>query len=238
MLLETRPGRPDHVYLTDFGVGKAALGSSGLTGTGQSSAPSTTRPRSRFRAGRRRPHGPVRARLFRLRTSVRPAAVLRPAAAGRHVRAGVGAAARAPLTAPAAAGRGRRGVRRVLAKAPEDRYPSCQEFASALREAGRAALLAGGQPGRGQPTAVSADPDPGDATVDPAAARLARRLGANGSGGTRPGATDPSAADEPAPPPAATGWPAVPAGAGRRGCPVVLVGGTAAWLRALAPPPR
>ena len=35
MLLDSAPGRPDHVYLSDFGVSKASLGSSGLTGSGQ-----------------------------------------------------------------------------------------------------------------------------------------------------------------------------------------------------------
>jgi Protein kinase domain/WD domain, G-beta repeat len=34
MLLDTRPGRPDHVYLSDFGLSKGALSSAGLTGTG------------------------------------------------------------------------------------------------------------------------------------------------------------------------------------------------------------
>jgi len=35
MLLDVRPGRPDHVYLSDFGLTKGALSSIGLTGTGQ-----------------------------------------------------------------------------------------------------------------------------------------------------------------------------------------------------------
>jgi len=34
MLLDSQPGRPDHVYLSDFGLSKAAAGSTGLTGTG------------------------------------------------------------------------------------------------------------------------------------------------------------------------------------------------------------
>jgi len=34
MLVDTRPGRPDHVYLSDFGLAKGALSSVGLTGTG------------------------------------------------------------------------------------------------------------------------------------------------------------------------------------------------------------
>jgi protein kinase-like protein len=34
MLLDSAPGRPDHVYLSDFGLSKEAAGSIGLTGTG------------------------------------------------------------------------------------------------------------------------------------------------------------------------------------------------------------
>ena len=34
MLVDTRTGRPDHVYLSDFGLAKGALSSVGLTGTG------------------------------------------------------------------------------------------------------------------------------------------------------------------------------------------------------------
>ena len=35
MLLDTRPGRPDHVYLADFGLSKAALNSAALTADGK-----------------------------------------------------------------------------------------------------------------------------------------------------------------------------------------------------------
>jgi len=34
MLLDARPGRPDHVYLSDFGLSKGAMSSVGLTGSG------------------------------------------------------------------------------------------------------------------------------------------------------------------------------------------------------------
>src|SRR5712691_3273121 len=36
MLLDARAGRPDHVYLSDFGLSKAWQGSTGLTGSGLS----------------------------------------------------------------------------------------------------------------------------------------------------------------------------------------------------------
>jgi len=35
MLLDVRPGRPDHVYLSDFGISKAVVSSAGLTSAGQ-----------------------------------------------------------------------------------------------------------------------------------------------------------------------------------------------------------
>ena len=35
ILVDARPGRPDHVYLSDFGVSKGAVSSVSLTGTGQ-----------------------------------------------------------------------------------------------------------------------------------------------------------------------------------------------------------
>jgi serine/threonine protein kinase len=35
MLVDAHPGRPDHVYLSDFGVSKGAMSSAGLTGSGQ-----------------------------------------------------------------------------------------------------------------------------------------------------------------------------------------------------------
>ena len=34
MLLDTRPGRPDHVYLSDFGLSKGALAAANLTRSG------------------------------------------------------------------------------------------------------------------------------------------------------------------------------------------------------------
>jgi serine/threonine protein kinase len=35
ILVDARPGRPDHVYLSDFGVSKGAVSSASLTGAGQ-----------------------------------------------------------------------------------------------------------------------------------------------------------------------------------------------------------
>ena len=64
ILLDRRPGRPEHVYLSDFGLSKSAevsLAASPRPGT--SSAPPTTPHRSRSRAAGGRPDRPVRAGL-------------------------------------------------------------------------------------------------------------------------------------------------------------------------------
>ncbi len=52
MLIDARPGRPDHVYLSDFGLSKVALSPADLTGTGRSWARRTTSLPSRSRASR------------------------------------------------------------------------------------------------------------------------------------------------------------------------------------------
>lgn len=52
MLLDTRPGRADHVYLADFGLSKVPLNPAGLTGMASSWARRTTSPPSRSKLGR------------------------------------------------------------------------------------------------------------------------------------------------------------------------------------------
>ena len=52
ILLDRRPGRPDHVYLSDFGLSKSAEVSLGLTAAGQFLARRTTPHPSRSRACR------------------------------------------------------------------------------------------------------------------------------------------------------------------------------------------
>ena len=52
MLLDVRQGRPDHVYLGDFGISRQMLSAAGLTGTGSFWGPPIIAPPSRFRACR------------------------------------------------------------------------------------------------------------------------------------------------------------------------------------------
>lgn len=133
MLLELRRDRPFHVYLSDFGLSKAAVATSGLTGSGQFlgtvdySAPEQIQGRTvdgrtdqyalgcaafEFLAGEPpfpRDHG--MATLLAHLTEVPPSISAR--------REGLPPSADHVFT-------------KVLAKKPEDRYSTCQEFADAL----------------------------------------------------------------------------------------------------------
>jgi Protein kinase domain/Glycosyl hydrolase family 26 len=136
ILVDARPGRPDHVYLSDFGLCQGALSFSGpgrrgqFLGTVGYAAPEQIRG------------GPVDGRAdqyalactaFELLSGAPPFPRDRPdAVIWGHVsqppplltsrRPGFPAAADGVLT-------------RALAKAPGDRYASCQDFADALRAA-------------------------------------------------------------------------------------------------------
>jgi len=206
MLLETRPGRPDHVYLTDFGVSKAALDASGLTGTGQFIGTVD------YAAPEQIQGWPVNGRIDQYALGCSGFELLcgRPPFFGRQVIAAMYAHVSESPPAPSS-------LRdqlpaavdevfaRVLAKSPEDRFPTCQDFASALQDAlGVQPYSVGGRSGPSRQSA-GGQPGAGDETVDPVAVRLAMRLGTSAradaatsvvsaDGGTRPGATDPSAA--------------------------------------------
>jgi hypothetical protein len=136
MLLEARPGRPDHVYLSDFGVSKAALATSGLTGSGQFlgtvdyAAPEQIQDRS----------VDGRTDQYALGCSAFELLCGQPPFFGKQWMAGMYAHLSLeppPPTSlrpdlPAAVD----GVfAKVLAKSPDDRYATCQEFATALATA-------------------------------------------------------------------------------------------------------
>jgi len=136
MLMDAQPGRPDHVYLSDFGLSKAALSSVGLTAAGQFlgtldySAPEQIEGRP---VDGRTDQYALACAAFELLSGAPPftrdqgMAVLYaqlsapPPPLSAH-RPGLAPAADPVLT-------------RALAKAPADRYPNCREFADALREA-------------------------------------------------------------------------------------------------------
>ena len=137
MLVDIRPGRPDHVYLSDFGLSKAALSSTtGLTRSGQAlGTPDYMAPEQiegRPVDGRTDQYA-LACSAFEMLTGVPPfqrdqgMAVVwahlqqSPPPLG-SLRAGL------PKAADGVFARG-------MAKKPSDRYDSCREFADALRAA-------------------------------------------------------------------------------------------------------
>ena len=136
MLLDVRPGRPEHVYLSDFGLSKAALAGSMLTGTGlflgtlDYSAPEQIEGR------------PVdgRADQYALASAAFELLIGTPPFQRDDLMAVMYARLSEP---PPALSSRRHGLpeavdrvfARALARAPADRYGSCREFSNAFRAA-------------------------------------------------------------------------------------------------------
>ncbi len=137
MLVDVRPGRPDHVYLSDFGLSKKTLTTSaGLTGKGHFlGTPDYTSPeqiQGKPPDGRADQYG-LACAAFELLTGAPP-----------FRREEATAVMYAHLSEPPPSAISRRAdlpaavdqvLARALAKAPADRYPSCQGFADALLQA-------------------------------------------------------------------------------------------------------
>jgi YVTN family beta-propeller protein len=175
MLLDVRPGRPDHVYLSDFGLSKASLAASGLTGTGHFIGTldyiSPEQIEGRAVDGRADQYA-LACAAFEMLAGQPPF----PRDQGLAVVA-------AHLSTPAPLVRSRRpglpgGVDRVLAralaKAPSDRFASCGDFAEALRAALGLAPYddtgSASRPPLRTPTQVAAPPaKPAAVTPEPAA---------------------------------------------------------------------
>ncbi len=137
ILVDARPGRPDHVYLSDFGLTKgSAWSSTNLTATGHFmgtldySAPEQIRGQ---KVDARTDEYALACVAFVLLTGRPPfqrdeamavmyAQLSEPPPMLGSLRPGLPAAVDEVM-------------RRGLAKAPEDRYPGCGEFADALRAA-------------------------------------------------------------------------------------------------------
>ncbi len=187
ILVDTSADRPDHVYLSDFGVSKGAMSSASQTETGQFlgtpdySAPEQIQGRA---VDGRTDQYALACVAYQLLTGAVP------------FERDLGMAVLlAHLTeTPPSLGAGRAGaadevLARAMAKVPEKRYGSCREFADALREAlglapyrSRAPAPAPSQPppliasplpglaesaGNGNGNGMAADPaDLGTATID------------------------------------------------------------------------
>ena len=136
MLVDARPGRPDHVYLADFGLTKDALSSASQTGNGEFMGTPTYSAPEQIRGGQvdaRTDEYALAGAAFTLLSGEPPF----PRDQGVAMLYAHLSAAPPLLTSR------RAGLpvavddvlRRALAKEPEDRYASCGEFADALREA-------------------------------------------------------------------------------------------------------
>jgi hypothetical protein len=190
MLLDVRPGRPDHVYLTDFGVSKASVSALGLTGHGQFVGTVD------YAAPEQILGQPVdgRADQYALGCAAFELLCGHPPYSGKELPAIM----YSHLSAPPPAATAERPdlpaavdsvFARVLAKSPADRYESCQDFAAALR----AALAVETYPSGGPAAPDRASPDRGStagAALDPAAANgFASQTAAPNGVGTDPRAT-------------------------------------------------
>jgi serine/threonine-protein kinase len=136
MLLDARTGRPDHVYLSDFGLSKEALGSAGLTGSGQFLGTVD------YVAPEQIQGLPATGRIDQYALGCSAFEMLCGEPPFRRDKGLVTIHAHLSDPPPRVTSR-RAGLPaeadevflRVLAKAPEDRYGSCREFSNALRTA-------------------------------------------------------------------------------------------------------
>jgi serine/threonine protein kinase len=194
MLLDESAGsdRPDHVYLSDFGLTKAALAVTGLTSTGQFLgtldyvAPEQIEGRP---VDGRTDLYALACATFELLTGAPPfrrdegmavmyAQVSEEAPRLSSRRPGLPARADAVMS-------------RALAKSPADRYDSCRDFAGALRHVfGLSAFSTSG------PSPTLASPSPPPRTPTQASSPLASDPGAAGpaGAGTQAGTGAPGAA--------------------------------------------
>jgi len=134
MLVDARPGRPDHVYLSDFGLTKGSSSSTSLTSTGHFMGTLDYSSPEQIRGQQ------VDARTDEYALACVAFALLsgKPPFHRNEAMAVMYAHLSAPppmLTSlrPGLPPEVDEIMRRALAKAPEDRYPSCGEFADALR---------------------------------------------------------------------------------------------------------
>jgi serine/threonine protein kinase len=136
MLVDVGPGRPEHVYLSDFGVARGMLSSSGLTRAGQFlGTPDYAAPEQISGGavdGRADQYALGCVAYTLLSGSVPFKREVPMAVLYAHVSAPPPRLTAARPELPAAVNDV---LARVLAKDPEDRYDSCGAFADALREA-------------------------------------------------------------------------------------------------------
>ena len=136
ILLDRRPGRPEHVYLSDFGLSKSAEVSLGLTAAGQFlGTPDYTAPEQieGLPVDGRTDQYALACAVFELLTGRAPFHRTESfAAIWAHLhKPPPSLTERRPELPPAV----NAVMAKALAKAQVDRYPTCWEFADALRDA-------------------------------------------------------------------------------------------------------
>ena len=136
VLVDTSPGRPDHPYLSDFGLAKGAASAVGLTGTGQFLGTAEYAAPEQISAGRAHVQTDQYALAcvaFTMLTGSLPFARDEPMSVlWAHLNdPPPSATARRFDLSPAVD----QVLGRALAKEPAARYPSCGAFADALRAA-------------------------------------------------------------------------------------------------------
>ncbi len=224
MLLEASPDadRPDHVYLSDFGLAKGSLANTGLTSTGQFLGTldyvSPEQVEGRPVDGRTDQYA-LGCVAFELLTGQPPfpreqgMAVLYAQVSEAPPRL---SSRRAGLPAGVDDV-----VNRALAKAQGDRYPSCRDFAAELRRAFRlgSAGPAGRPPARpptqvAEPARPPARPEPGRpaARPDPGRPEPSRPEPGRSEPARPPVSSEPTRASGPSRPAGASGPPGIPAG--------------------------
>ena len=136
MLVDVGPGRPEHVYLSDFGVARGMVSSSGLTAAGQFlGTPDYASPEQisgRAVDGRADQYALACVAYTLLSGSVPFKREVPMAVLYAHVSA---PPPRLTATRPELPAAVNDVLARALAKEPEDRYGSCGAFADALRAA-------------------------------------------------------------------------------------------------------
>jgi len=135
MLVDVGPGRPEHVYLSDFGVARGMLSSDGLTGAGQFlGTPDYAAPEQisgRDLDGRADQYALACVAYTLLSGSVLFRREVPMAVLYAHLSV---PPPRLTAVRPELPGAVNQVLARALSKEPEDRYDSCGDFADALRE--------------------------------------------------------------------------------------------------------